>query len=165
MRFVPASAWRSLLPGSERHLEIVNGSSITITKMLEDDIRGRGYPLLQDVTELTGRVNDFIGDDIQSRRLFALGDGTLLSSSSTGVRCRWWRKVQLEASIRETFRSTMHETVWKLQSNTAPSLAVLTQISTETCLVECGFTTRAIILPAGKPSISEANGAAEGKWK
>jgi ankyrin repeat protein len=69
MRFVEASAWRSLLPGSEQHLEIANGQSTTITKRQENDIRGRGYPLLRDVTELAARANDFMGVDIRSRRL------------------------------------------------------------------------------------------------
>ncbi|KAK4243683.1 DNA methylase, N-6 adenine-specific, conserved site [Corynascus novoguineensis] len=146
MQYVAASAWRSLLPGRERHLEIVNGQSMTITKRLEDDIRGRGYPLLQDITELPVRTNDFMGVDIRYKCLFALDDGVLLSSSSTGVRRRWWRKVRLEAAIQETFGPTMQNTVWKLQSNTVPSSTVLAQIPAENCFVECGFSTRAVIL-------------------
>ncbi|KAL2140462.1 hypothetical protein VTI28DRAFT_3780 [Corynascus sepedonium] len=80
MQYVAASAWRFLLPGRERHLEIVNDQSMTIIKRLEDDIRGRGYPPLQDITKLPVRANDSMGVDIRYKRLLYVYLVLLLTS-------------------------------------------------------------------------------------
>jgi ankyrin repeat protein len=67
--FIEASTWRSLLPGSDRHLELVNGQSTTIMKRVEEDIKNRRYPFSHGVTELDARDDDFMGTDIHSRRI------------------------------------------------------------------------------------------------
>ncbi|KAL2176976.1 uncharacterized protein P884DRAFT_270336 [Thermothelomyces heterothallicus CBS 202.75] len=139
MRFIEASTWRSLLPGSERHLEIANGQSMAITKRSERYIWDRGYPILGDLTAFDAGTDHFMEVDNQSRRLFALDGGDpLSSSSSSGFRCRWWR----------TTRANGFDTDWKVQPNTVPSLAALDQFPAEDCFVECGFSTRGLMLPA-----------------
>jgi hypothetical protein len=81
------------------------------------------YPCLSAGTALT-----FYLDSI-------LADGALFSPSWTGVRCRWWRRVQREAANEPFKRQTEQKVswVWRVQSNTTPNLAALTQIRTKDC--------------------------------
>ncbi|GIC88089.1 ankyrin-2 [Aspergillus udagawae] len=161
--FVNASMWRILLPGSEPHLEMTNGKSMSIVKRTENDLKNRGYPLSHHVTELAARGDDFMGADIASRRIFILGNGALLSSSLTGPRCRWWRRVQRQAPVDQPWDQRRQEVnrVWRVQSSTAPSRAALIQIPKEDFFVECCFTTRAITLRTSEnckwPSLSDTS--------
>ncbi|KAL2153512.1 hypothetical protein VTH82DRAFT_4667 [Thermothelomyces myriococcoides] len=129
--------WRSLIPGSDKHLEIASNQSVTVTKKSDFDIERSGYPLGRGTeTEIEIDIEShFLTNNIHSRSLFALGDDSLLSRKPFGFYCRYWFKIQ----------STQNKVTWKHKSIINPSLTTLNQTPAEDCFIECGFITRGIL--------------------
>jgi ankyrin repeat protein len=67
--FIGASAWRSLLPGDESHLEIAEDQPTFIMKQLESTIRDKVHPLFLDATQVASKDHGLMAAAFRSRRL------------------------------------------------------------------------------------------------
>lgn len=99
-------------------------------------------------------ADDFMSSNIRSKRILyalltyylllvtniycasVLEDGTLLSSSTTGARYRWWRKVRRQALNDPLTRRGWEQAltwVWRAQSSKVPNKTSLSKVPKEDC--------------------------------
>ncbi|KAF4854825.1 Ankyrin-2 [Colletotrichum siamense] len=110
---IKASDWRHYFGDGNDHLELNFDPIPAIKKTSEKDLRSRSYPFdaaarLTDF--MVGGCQDFMVDDIKSRRIFLLANGTPLKMLRTGYRCRLWERQQ--APTAEESRSEWQANDW-----------------------------------------------------
>ncbi|KAL0931499.1 uncharacterized protein CTRU02_214234 [Colletotrichum truncatum] len=140
---IKASEWRSCLRGSTNHLELWYNPSPVIKNVPEKAIQSRNYPLSFGNGRMTAVSNDFMVTDVDSKRIFLLADGNLISSPDTGFYCRWWEKVF----------SAYVGWEWKSHSGVFVNKKTLSGFLKEHYFVECRFTSISIALPSLEDSI------------
>ncbi|ERF69382.1 hypothetical protein EPUS_05927 [Endocarpon pusillum Z07020] len=139
---ISASDWRKC--SSLEHvsdIEIVGGKTANINlgnTLLERKISNLAYPLPVKTMEITIEMNDFLKDEVNIKRIFALGDGSVLRSQTPfSSYCRWWYRTKLIGFYHH----------WKIRLNSAPSPTTIRQSSGKDCFLQSGLSLACHVLP------------------
>ncbi|KAF7510343.1 hypothetical protein GJ744_006839 [Endocarpon pusillum] len=161
-----AADWRRCLAfGRDCHLEIICGKPpqlLVRDESLKAELEEMSYPL-SSVAELQARDTDFMSRHGYGKRLFIFADDSLLRDVPVfSTRCRWWRKVVQGYTRGAWHRNQPEDTVWAVQTSTAPSIATVQRNLPNTCFLECALSLPCLVLPRNMqewPDVSRSSEA------